>query len=69
MSIQNNHDNGIEIHAKVLISRFGKKAQEDAENHAKKLKKKGDIEGYEVWILVADKIKDMKTKKTSKNEK
>jgi hypothetical protein len=69
MSKSDKHDKGIEIHARVLISRFGKKAQEDAENHAKKLKKKGDIEGYEVWILVADKIKDMKTKKTSKNEK
>jgi hypothetical protein len=63
MSKSINHDIGIEIHAKVLISRFGKKAGEDAENHAKKLKKSGDIEGYGVWMSVAHQIKKMKKKK------
>jgi len=58
-----NHEKGIEIHAKVLISRFGKKADEDAENHAKKLKKSGDLEGYDVWMSVAHHIKKMKKKK------
>ena len=60
MSKSDKHDKGIEIHAKVLISRFGKKAQEDAENHAKKLKKTGDIEGYDVWMSVAKHIKKIK---------
>ena len=63
MSKTDKHDKGIEIHAKVLISRFGKKAEEDAENHAKKLKKSGDLEGYDVWISVANHIKKMKKKK------
>ena len=61
MSKSDKHDKGIEIHAKVLISRFGKKAQEDAENHAKKLKKTGDIEGYDVWMSVAKHIKKIKS--------
>ena len=63
MSKSTNHDLGVEIHAKVLISRFGKKAEDDAENHAKKLKKSGDIEGYDVWMSVAYQIKKMKKKK------
>ena len=63
MSKSINHDLGIEIHAKVLISRFGKKAEEDAEKHAKKLKKSGDLEGYDVWMSVAYQIKKMKKKK------
>ena len=63
MSKSINHDLGVEIHAKVLISRFGKKAEEDAENHAKKLKKSGDLEGYDVWMSVAYQIKKMKKKK------
>ena len=63
MSKSINHDLGVEIHAKVLISRFGKKAEEDAENHAKKLKKSGDLEGYDVWMNVAYHIKKMKKKK------
>ena len=58
-----NHEKGIEIHAKVLISRFGKKVDEDAENHAKKLKKSGDLEGYDVWMSVAHHIKKIKKKK------
>ena len=55
-------DFAIEIHAKVLLTRFRKHAVYEAEKHAKKLKKSGDIEGYEVWMLVAGKIKNMKTK-------
>ena len=61
MSKSDKHDKGIEIYAKVLIARFGKKAEEDAENHAKKLKKRGDLEGYDVWINVAKHIKKMKS--------
>jgi len=61
MSKSNNHDNGIEIHARVLISRFGKKAQDDAENHAKKLKKSGDLDGYDVWMSVAKHVKKIKS--------
>ena len=63
MSQSEKHDKGIEIHARVLISRFGKKAQEDAENHAKKLKKNGDLEGHDVWMSVAHHIKKMKKEK------
>ena len=37
MSKSDKHDKGIEIHARVLISRFGKKAQEDAVNGGDKL--------------------------------
>lgn len=61
MSKPEKHDKGIEMHARVLISRFGKKAQEDAENHAKKLKKSGDLEGYEVWMSVSRHIKKIKS--------
>lgn len=61
MSKSEKHDKGIEMHARVLISRFGKKAQEDAENHAKKLKKSGDLEGYEVWMSVSRHIKKIKS--------
>ncbi|GDX39492.1 hypothetical protein LBMAG20_17070 [Methylocystaceae bacterium] len=62
MSKPNNHDKGIEIHARVLISRFGKKAQDDAKNHPKKLKKSVDLEGYDVWMSVAHHIKKIKKK-------
>jgi hypothetical protein len=61
MSKADKHDKGIEIHARVLISRFGKKAQEDAENHAKKLKKSGDLDGYDVWLSVAKHVKKIKS--------
>jgi hypothetical protein len=61
MSKSDKHDKGIEIHARVLISRFGKKAQEDAENHAKKLKKSGDLDGYDVWMSVAKHVKKIKS--------
>ena len=61
MSKSDKHDKGIEIHARVLISRFGKKAHEDAENHAKKLKKSGDLDGYDVWMSVAKHIKKIKS--------
>lgn len=58
--MKQNHDLGVEIHAKVLISRFGKRALEDAQSHAKKLRKKGDNEGYQIWMRVADMIKKMR---------
>ena len=61
MSKADKHDKGIEIHARVLISRFGKKAQEYAENHAKKLKKSGDLDGYDVWMSVAKHVKKIKS--------
>jgi hypothetical protein len=61
MSKADKHDKGIEIHARVLISRFGKKAQEDAENHAKKLKKSGGLDGYDVWMSVAKHVKKIKS--------
>jgi hypothetical protein len=61
MSKSDKHDKGIEIHARVLISRFGKKAQEDAENHPKKLKKSGDLDGYDVWMSVAKHVKKIKS--------
>ncbi len=59
--MKQDHDLGVEVHAKVLISRFGKKAFDDAENHAKKLRKNGDIEGYEVWMSVAKVIKKIRS--------
>jgi hypothetical protein len=65
--MKHDHNPGVEVHAKVLISRFGKKAFDDAENHAKKLKKSGDKEGYEVWMSVAEHIK--KIKSTDKKKK
>ena len=59
-------DFAIEIHAKVLLTRFRKHAVYEAEKHAKKLKKSGDIEGYEVWMRVAQQIEKLKPKKTKK---
>jgi hypothetical protein len=59
-------DYAIEIHAKVLLTRFRKHAIYEAEKHAKKLKKSGDTEGYEVWMLVASKIEKLKEKKSKK---
>ena len=44
-----------------LINAFVK-----TEKHAKKLKKSGDNEGYEVWMLVASKIEQLKEKKSKK---
>jgi hypothetical protein len=49
-------DYAIEIHAKVLYTRFKKSAVEEAVNHAKKLKKSGDLDGYDVWMEVARQI-------------
>jgi hypothetical protein len=49
-------DYAIEIHAKVLYTRFKKSAVEEAEQHAKKLKKYGDLGGYDVWMEVAQQI-------------
>jgi macrodomain Ter protein organizer (MatP/YcbG family) len=60
-SVKYDHDIGVAIHARVLIARFGKRAREDAENHAKKLKKSGDKDGYEVWMKVAKHIKRIKS--------
>jgi len=59
-------DYAVEIHAKILLTRFRKHAVDEAEKHAKKLKKNGDIEGYEVWMLVASKIEQLKEKKSKK---
>ena len=58
-------DYAIEIHAKVLYTRFKRSAVDEAENHAKKLKKIGDIDGYEVWMEVAHQIN--KIMKKNKN--
>jgi len=63
MSKSDKHDKGIEIHATVLLTRFRKHAVDEAEKHAKKLKKSGDKEGYEVWMSVAQQIEKLKTKK------
>lgn len=62
--VKYDHDIGIEIHARVLIARFGKKAFEDAENHAKKLKKSGDKDGYDAWMSVAKHIKKIRSLNT-----
>jgi hypothetical protein len=59
-------DYAVEIHAKVLLTRFRKHAVDEAEKHAKKLKQSGDNEGYEVWMLVASKIEQLKEKKLKK---
>jgi hypothetical protein len=53
-------DYAIEIHAKALAARFRGKAADEAELHAKMLKKSGDPEGYEVWMLVAEQIRKIK---------
>lgn len=53
-------DFAIEIHAKVLAARFKDKAQEEAELHAKMLKRAGDKKGHEVWMRVAKQIKQMR---------
>ena len=58
-------DYAIEIHAKVLYTRFKRSAVDEAEKHAKKLKKNGDIDGYEVWMEVAHQIN--KIMKKNKN--
>ena len=59
-------DYAVEIHAKVLLTRFKKHAIDEAEKHEKKLKKSGDKDGYEVWMLVASKIEQLKAKKSKK---
>lgn len=66
--MKHDHDKGVEIHARVLISRFGKMASDDAENHAKKLKMSGDKEGYKVWMKVAERIKSINSSDKSKNK-
>ncbi len=53
-------DYAIEIHAKALAARFKDKAEAEAELHAKMLKKSGDTDGYEVWMMVAKQIKKIK---------
>jgi hypothetical protein len=60
-------DYAIEIHAKALAARFRGKAADEAEIHAKMLKKSGDLEGCEVWMLVSQQIK--KIKKLAKSAK
>jgi len=64
-------DFAIEIHAKALGASFKGKAEEEAELHAKMLKKSGDKVGYEVWMMVAKQIKQIKktAKKAEKAEK
>lgn len=64
-------DYAIEIHAKALAARFKSKAEEEAELHAKMLKKSGDDYGYEVWMMVAKQIKKVKkdVKQVKKAEK
>ncbi len=57
-------DYAIEIHAKALAARFRGKAEEEAELHAKMLKKSGDKDGYAVWMMVAKQIR--KIRKTAK---
>lgn len=56
-------DYAVEIHAKVLYARFKKSAVEEAERHAKKLKKSGDMDGHEVWMEVAHQINKIMKKK------
>lgn len=58
--MNNPPDYAIAIHAKALAARFRGKAQEQAKIHAKMLKKSGDKEGYEVWMMVANQIKKIK---------
>lgn len=67
----NTPDYAIEIHAKALAARFRGKAEEEAELHAKMLKKSGDNDGYEVWMMVAKQIKRIKkqAKEMKKTEK
>jgi hypothetical protein len=64
-------DYAIEIHAKALAARFRGKAADEAELHAKMLKKSGDLEGYEVWMMVSQQIKKIKkvAKATKKQRK
>lgn len=61
-------DYAIEIHAKVLYTRFKKSAVEEAEQHAKKLKKSGDLDGHEVWMAVAHEINKIMKKNIKKSK-
>lgn len=72
--MSNTPEYAIEIHAKVLSARFKDKAEEEAELHARMLKKSGDKDGYEVWMMVAKQIKKIKkdakrVKKAKKHKK
>lgn len=55
----NTPDFAIEIHAKALVRRFKHHAKIEAESHAHLLKQKGDEEGHQVWLDVANRIQTL----------
>lgn len=60
----------IKIHTKALATRCRGETADEAEIHAKKLKKSGDLEVYEVWTLVSWRInKIRKFAKSAKKRK
>jgi hypothetical protein len=59
-------DYAIEIHARALAARFEKHAHIEAQSHAERLRAQGDHEGHSVWMAVAAKIEEIRSK--SENE-
>jgi hypothetical protein len=47
-------DQAIQIHARALKGRTGKKSPLLAKMHAEALREKGDMEGFRVWTLVGE---------------
>ncbi len=47
-------DQAINIHARALKGRAGKKSPLLAQLRAKNLKEQGDLEGFRVWMLVGE---------------
>jgi hypothetical protein len=48
-------DQAIDIHARALKGRSGKRCAAVAQLRAEALKAKGDLEGFRVWMMVGEK--------------
>jgi hypothetical protein len=57
-------DEAVVMFARYCRARFGETASREVRAKARKLKKRGDIEGYDIWNKVAEEIE----KSTESNE-
>ena len=55
-------DEAVVMFARYCHARFGKKAVQEVRTKARKLKKRGDIEGHDIWNRVADVIERGKSR-------
>jgi hypothetical protein len=47
-------DEAVEMYARFLLARHGRRASELAREKASSLQKRGDVGGYKIWNEVAD---------------